>query len=182
MGFLTGLLSRSHQARHSEPPQTVHDESNRDGTRKELLRMAVQDTLRKHGIPPDWIGLEIAASATTKRERGLHLRLVINHWQPKFLEYTVALQRSIKARLLRLDPLAGAWMTGISWKVEIGDESPCPELPSPAYWERFVPQAALAHGEAAPAPRAALEQLLAAGDRGRSRDAEFAQTQPMQRL
>ena len=139
--------------------------------------MAVRDTMRKSGIPPSWVGMEISPSATARRERGLHLRLVINSWQPRFFEYTVAFQRSIKERLLRLDPLAAAWMTGISWKVEIPDESPCPELPSPAYWERFVPQM-----EPTLAPRAALEQLLAAGDGGRSRGAEFAQTQPMQRL
>jgi hypothetical protein len=176
MGFLTGFLSRPDQTRHSGPAHALRDDSARDATRKELLRMAVQDTLRKHGIPSGWLGMEISASVTARSERGLHLRLVIKHWQPKFLEYTVALQRSTKARLMRLDPLAAAWMTGISWKVEIADESPCPELPSPAYWERFVPQA-----EPAPAPRAALEQLLAAGDRG-SREGEFAQTQPMQRF
>lgn len=143
--------------------------------------MAVRDTMRKHGIPPGWVAMEISASATTKKERGLHLRLVIKHWQPKFLEYTVALQRSVKARLLRLDPLAAAWMTGISWKVEIADESPCPELPSPTYWERLVAQsvAAAPQAEPAPAPRAVLERLLDSGDRGSARGGEFAQTQPM---
>jgi hypothetical protein len=48
--------------------------------------------------------------------------------------------------------------------------------PQPVAVAVAVPQA-----EPAPAPRAALEQLLAAGDRG-SREGEFAQTQPMQRF
>lgn len=168
--------------RRSKSVASRGSDSQRDESRRELLGLAVRDALRKHGIPAQWITAETFSALTGSRVRGMHLRLVVREWQPKFLAYTVALQKAITARLLRLDPLSQGWMAGISWKFEVVDESLCPGLPAAQYWDSLR--------ETEPArplgARALLDSLLGA-DKPAPQDApagsktDFRPTEPMHR-
>lgn len=123
--------------RKQTPSRGSHSGSTtlqRDETRRELLNLAVRETLRKHGIPQSWIQPEMPSAVTSQKVRGIHLRLLVREWQPDLLAYTVALQRAIQARLLRLDPLSVGWMTGISWQYDPVDASTCPALPPADHW------------------------------------------------
>lgn len=102
--------------------------------RRGLLVLAVRDTLQKHGIPSGWISAEAHSAMTSSRIRGMHLRLVVREWQPSLLPYSIALQRAITARLMRLDPLAASWLAGVSWRYDVVDDSMCPGLPKVAAW------------------------------------------------
>jgi hypothetical protein len=113
--------------------------------------MAVRDTLLKHGIPSHWISAEPVPAITNGRVPGMHLRLVVREWNPELLAYTVALQRAIQARLIRLDALSHSWMAGVSWKYEVVDDSTCPALPPPQHWDRSR-HAVMIRPLAAPAP------------------------------
>jgi hypothetical protein len=156
----------------------------RNATRRELLTMAVRDTLRKSGIPDHWIRTEtLLGTLPNGRETGMHLRLVLTEWEPKLLTYTVALQNGVQSRMDRLDPLAKTWMTGISWRMAPPEGADCPELPAPDYWKEFVAPAA---AKASPAfsAREHLRQLFAFNEsRFRERDpdghADFSPTVPM---
>lgn len=117
------------------PEDVSRLDPQRDETRRELTSLAVRDTLRKHGIPAHWINAETHSTLGASRVRGIHLRLVVREWEPRLLAYTIALQRAIQARLIRLDPLSTAWMTGISWKFDVVDDGTCPALPPARYWE-----------------------------------------------
>jgi hypothetical protein len=176
------LISRWFQKDSVQPSRLqgpATSQPQREDTRRELLGIALRDTLRKHGIPPHWITLETHAAITANRIRGMHLRLVVREWQPRFLAYTVALQKAVLARLIRLDPLAPSWMAGISWKFDVVDNGQCPALPPASHWQGL-------HGvEATPlVPRALLEGLMgsALGARyGVPADArsDFRPTEPM---
>lgn len=146
-------------------------------TRRELMEMAVRDTLRKHGIPQHWVKAETFSSLTASRTRGMHLRLVVREWRPDLLAYTVTLQRAVLVRLIRLDPLSPGWAAGISWRYEPVDDSTCPALPPSAFWSGGVrPEAA------APGTRARLLAAAAAclerGD-GPEPGPDFRPTEPM---
>jgi hypothetical protein len=146
----------------------------RDDTRRELLRMAVRDTLRKHGIPVEWVSAETSSRATRERERGMHLCLVLREWQPRLLEFTVALQKAIRSKLIRLDPLSPAWLAGISWKFEPHDEDLCPPLPPAHGWQAQAP------APVAPERPRPLLQDDAAGLRAAAAErADFRPTQPL---
>jgi hypothetical protein len=106
----------------------------RDEIRRELLNLAVRETLRKHGIPQSWIQADMSSALTTRKLRGVHLRLLVREWQPELLTYTVGVQRAIQSRLLRLDPLSINWLAGISWQYHPVDDSTCPALPPAQYW------------------------------------------------
>jgi hypothetical protein len=151
----------------------------RDAARRELVAMAVRDTLRKHGIPADWINSEASPALTARKERGIQLRLVLRHWHPALPTCVVALQKSVVARLASLDPLCSDWLVGVVWKFEPADDSVCPTLPHPGYWQ---PQPAQAEPGGAASARHALKRLLGRGDEtfaGRTNADAFSPTQPM---
>lgn len=105
-----------------------------DKVRRGLFALAVRDSLQKHGIPHHWIAAETFTALTAGRVRGMHLRLVVREWQPDLLPYSVALQRAILARLMRLDPLSAGWVAGVSWRYDLVDDSTCPALSKMARW------------------------------------------------
>jgi hypothetical protein len=141
--------------------------------RRESLTIAVRETLRRHGFPQHWVVPEAQAVITRHRERGLQLRLVVREWQPSFLGYSVSLQKAIRARMLRLDPMSAAWFVGVTWKFDPIDDSACPPLPAASGWATLP--AAL---EPAASQRRALPVLR---DAVRAPHADFLATQPMVR-
>lgn len=184
MNFIARLLGRQAQAR--VPTLASPALTSRDATRRELASMALRDTLRKHGIPHGWIAGEASPVLTARKERGVHLRLVLRHWHPALPSCLVALQRSITSRLNRLDPLSCDWLVGISWKFELADEAACPTLPQPAYWDdaRAQPAIATAKPQRAAAERSeAVKRLIAQRDPAfaeRTRPSnDFSPTEPM---
>lgn len=159
-------------------PKGVTRALQKEDSRRDLLRMAVRDTLSKHGIPSHWIAAEVQVTSGTGGNRGMHLRLVMREWHPELLIYAVSLQRAVQARLLRLDPLCAQWVTGVTWKFNLVDDSTCPPLPSARHWGA-VPK----HETRTFEPKAMLEQLLRDGRRGNANGGaeqhDFRPTEPM---
>jgi hypothetical protein len=155
----------------------------REESRREMLRIAVSDTLRKHGIPLRWVAVDTLPAVTRLRQRGLHLRLVLREWQPTLLPYGPALQKAVQSRLLRIDPLSSGWLVGMSWAFDMVDHQLCPALPASASWAR--PHEGPRPQEPAASRPEPREDLLA-GDRDpafarRHEHTDFRPTQPMLR-
>lgn len=162
--------------------------------RRELLRVALRDTLNRHGIPPTWIGAETLVTTSRGAQKGLHWRLLIKHWNPELLSYSVPFQQSLMARLLTLDANAGTWLMGISWQFALPDESVCPPMPQRAWSAEpkavaqtaKVPAAVAAtaaplQAAAATSVKADLNQMFAARDAQLKRateDEKFQTTEP----
>jgi hypothetical protein len=191
----SGPVSQFHSHMPSSSPQ--HMPVSQSATRRELLRVVLRETLQRHGIPAQWIGAECLTTTSRTGERGVHWRLLIKHWDPRILMHSVALQNALIKRVMTFDPVASAWLSGISWQFALADESECPPLPHPGSWtsepheaRKAAAVAALQQGDAtviegpvhiasarqpAPAPsepdpaRADLDKLLAI------RDADFRQ-------
>ena len=62
-------------------------------------------------------------------QKGIHWRLLIKHWDPELLSYSVPFQQSLISRLMALDTSAGSWLMGVSWQFALPDESVCPPMP-----------------------------------------------------
>lgn len=176
------------------PPSQVGGSAGSQGSsRRELLRVVLRDTLHRHGIPTAWLDAEVLVSTTRSGERGIHWRLVVKNPDPRLLNCTVALQNALIKRLTTFDPLASAWLNGMSWQYALPDDAPYAAMPHPSTWKEPpgepLPVAAAVPaggsgdviagpnpGDLAPTPqavqeaketRADLEQLFAA------RDADF---------
>ena len=119
-------IAATSQAR-SSPPSSA-------GTQRDLLREVLAKTLNHHGIPVAWFGCECLLATSRTGTKGVHLRLLVKHWDPRLLMRTVALQNSLIVRLLSFDPMASNWLMGISWQFALPDETPCPPMPHPGSW------------------------------------------------
>jgi hypothetical protein len=145
MGFLSQLFGAAKaqvppsSRMHSQlsPPTTSQARASvtsTAGVQRELLKVVLRDTLNRHGIPAAWIGADMLQATSRGREPGIHLRLLIKHWEPRLLLHAVALQNNLIIRILSLDPMAPNWLMGISWQFALPDEDMCPPMPHPGSW------------------------------------------------
>jgi hypothetical protein len=138
--------SRTHSQSqvHSQSASGLSQQSAvaQNTTRRELLRVVLRDTLNRHGIPAGWITAEVLTSTSRTGERGVHWRMIVKHWDPRLLTHGIAIQHALIKRVTTFDPLASAWLSGISWQFALEDESECPPLPHPGVWTS-VPRAPL---------------------------------------
>ena len=184
-------FAASQAASSRDPATSVH------AVRKEVLKLVMRETLARNGIPESWLSADLLRTNSAKREQGIHVRLLLRHWDPRLLQHGVALEQEFYRRLLALDPLAPNWLMGFSWQFAMEDLSACPPLPHPGSWT------SPAHGEAAddkPTTRAGdiiegpvmipqtqdevradLERLLALRDDDMKKHGDgFAPTRPVQ--
>ncbi len=210
MGWIDRMLgkgataARAGTAASTQGPQSTL--GSPQSVRKELARLAVRESLLHNGIPVQWVRADPLTTAAPGREAGVHVRLVVQHWDARLMLHAVALQDLIEKRILALDPQADRWLIGLSWQFALEDASACPPLPHPGSWtaaagETNVAPAATPAAEApaaqfqagpAPAPvhespadrekRAELDRLFRARDAqfGAEEDGDgFGKTQPM---
>ena len=78
--------------------------------RKEVLKLVMRETLARNGIPESWLSADLLRTNSAKREQGIHVRLLLRHWDPRLLQHGVALEQEFYKRLLALDPLAPNWL------------------------------------------------------------------------
>lgn len=146
----TGPRSHSH-------PSTLGAASSPQSVRKELVRVAARDTLHHNGIPADWIRVEPLTMAAPSREPGVHVRLVVLHWDPRLMLHAISLQENLAKRIVVLDPLCERWLMGVSWQFDLKHDPGLPPLPHPGSWTAPPPKV-----EAPVAPKVEVE----AGDQG----------------
>lgn len=181
--------------------QLTQGSTSQHSVRKDLLRVALRETLTRNGIPPSWMSADMLRTNSPKRESGMHVRFLVRHWEPRLMLHGVALEQEFMQRLLMLDPQAHTWLAGFSWQFALEDTSACPSLPHPSAWltpPPTEPSAAAPLGPTtrpagiiegpmmAPRPidevRADLERLLALRDEDMKRHGEggdnFAPTRP----
>ena len=133
----SGNQPTSESAGISVPASTLNTKSpisQENSSRRELLRLVLRDTLNRTGIPTSWIGADLLAATSRGREPGIHVRLLLKHWDPRLMMHGIAFENAYKKRVLTLDPQAERWLLGISWQYSLDDETGCPAMPHPGIW------------------------------------------------
>jgi hypothetical protein len=98
------------------------------------------------------------------------MRLIVKHWDPRLMNYALALQNEVMADAVRFDPQASQWLHGISWQLEMADSCPYTTLPDKAFWlDETTKQAAPMVAAAAVAP---VVQALTAKQAAEADEAE----------
>jgi hypothetical protein len=186
MGLLQRLFGLKAEApRHSQSPASgpasqllsVHSQQSKAGAspsqnsaRREMLRVVLRDTMNRHGVPSTWISAEtLVASSRARGQSGIHWRLSIKHWDPRFPVLCVSFQNNLIKRVMTFDPMAAEWLMGISWQFALEDESACPPMPHPGLWT------AEAH---APRPASQPEPVAGGVIAGPVRIVDFAAAAP----
>lgn len=102
--------------------------------RRDLLKVALQEALQRHGIPQHWIAATTLTAASDGKITGLHWRLAVKHWDARFPVHMVALQNALLMRIHRVDPMAQQWLMGVSWEFALDDDPQFPDMPHPGSW------------------------------------------------
>ncbi|MGZ5180641.1 MAG: hypothetical protein ACXWC6_05180 [Ramlibacter sp.] len=161
MGFIDRLMGKAAARSTTQPgarttgaqgPTTQGASSSPQTVRKELVRVAGRDTLHHNGIPADWIRIEPLTMAAPSREPGVHVRLVVLHWDPRLMLHAIALQQNMAKRIAVLDPLCDRWLMGVSWQFELKHQPEFGPLPHPGSWTSAPPDYESLASGSTPAP------------------------------
>ncbi|MBT9476237.1 hypothetical protein, partial [Polaromonas sp.] len=156
---------------HDNPPSIL--EGSENATRSQLAHVLLRDLLRRHGIPAQWIDMKMLVVSSISRGAGLHMRLIVKHWDPRLMHYAQALQNEVMADAVRFDPQASQWLHGISWQLEMADSCPYTTLPDKKFWLDETAKLAAPMMAAAPvAAVAPVAQALTARQAAEADDAE----------
>jgi hypothetical protein len=141
----------STQFRESDSDYPDPGEGSRNGPRRELVQVVLRDTMRKHGIPSDWIDCRILSTVSKAGRHGLHASFIVKQAHDRMIGYVFAFQDSFERELARFEPRARDWLLSIGWEFQGFNAA---DMPQPRTFTNSVP---------APPP-ARAGQVQAAGD------------------
>ena len=153
----------STQFRESEP-DTEESRASRNAPRRELVQVILRDTMRKHGIPSDWVECRILSSVSRSGRAGLHVNFVVKKAHDRLLAYAFAFQDSFERELARFEPRARDWLLSLAWEFQGFNAK---DMPDPHTWAASLPAPLLPAGGPAPrttAPDAQQAQASQADD------------------
>lgn len=120
----------STQFRESEP-DSEESRASRNAPRRELVQVILRDTMRKHGIPSDWIECRILSSISRSGRAGLHVNFVVKKAHDRLLAYVFAFQDSFERELARFEPRARDWLISLGWEFQGFNAA---DMPDPNSW------------------------------------------------
>ena len=117
-------------------PSTTGPHSTRPHTdiQRELIRVVLKDTLRRNGIPFEWLSCEVVTITHGPNSEELHIQLMLMQWHELFLRYAPALEQQLLRGLDRFDPAVDHSKYTISWR--FSPECGCPfrVMPPAVVW------------------------------------------------
>jgi hypothetical protein len=107
----------SSQFHETESTQDDSD-SSRNAPRRELVQVILRDTMRKHGIPSDWIECRILSTISRTGRPGLHVNFVVRQAHEQLLTYVFAFQDSFEREFARFEPRYRDWLMSLGWEFQ----------------------------------------------------------------
>lgn len=101
---------------------------------RDLVRVVLRDTLRKNGIPTDWIGSQIASRTQPGQPTAHQIQLVILKWHEGLLRFAPLLEQQILQGLQQFDPQSAPHGHAVVWSFAPDCGCPYTSLPTPNYW------------------------------------------------
>lgn len=144
-------------------------------SRKQILALALKETLLRNGVPSSWLGIEFfrTMDRAGARTDGIHVRLLVRDGHPDLPARMLALERDFRRRVTFIDYRAPEWLQGISWQFELPEEAQA--LDAPPAGQRAIPASGSTDGQDdGPLP-------VSRGTRARQQDSRgltFASTEP----
>ena len=122
---------------HESETTTSEPGESRNAPRRELVHVVLRDTMRKHGIPSDWIECRILSTVTRSGRPCLHVNFVVLQAHEQMLRYVFAFQDSFETELGRFDPRASDWLMSLGWEFQGHDLTAA--MPEPGAWAQAQP-------------------------------------------
>lgn len=160
MGLLDKLFKGKDGRRDGAPASSgLDDDDDDDATssvlprvapRRELVQVVLRETMRKHGIPSDWIESRILSVISESRGTGMHVMLRVRNGDDRLVTYVHAFQASFMQELTHLEPRAGEWLFSLSWQFDNPNAGVHSDMPEPGSWGGAAAAAAGAAAASAP--------------------------------
>lgn len=128
---------------HESEPDSGDPQGSRNAPRRELVQVVLRDTMRKHGIPSDWIECRILSTTSRSGRTGLHVNFVVRQAHDRLITYVFAFQDSFERELARFEPRARDWLLSLGWEFQGFDPA---EMPDPHAWVQSGPAPLAAMG------------------------------------
>jgi hypothetical protein len=148
MGIISHLFGRRQTLNAPLPLRTASaanpgfpETTTRDITRRELVRVALGDVRRRHGLPANWLDCEILPMPDRGKDSRLLVQLRVLHWDENLMKYSMAIQRQLGAQILMLDPSAIRWLQGIVWHLVSDANCRFLDMPDAALWTQSTSKA-----------------------------------------
>jgi hypothetical protein len=160
MSFFTRLFGDKPEPPSSTGASSFQDSqlerapNSRSVPRREVVHVVLRETMRRHGIPTDWVECRTLNLVQSNRSTGTYVTLIVKRGQDRLLTYVPAFQKSFLAALQRFDPASTEWLRGVAWQFDEGDAGGAPAMPDPVTWSHSGPAELpprAASGAAAPA-------------------------------
>ncbi|TFY97037.1 hypothetical protein [Ramlibacter humi] len=187
MKFWT-LFAGAKPAPKSQPARRERPNLQTIELKREILNMALKDTVVRHGVPPAWMVVELAPAPMLNGRPQWDARLVVREWSPRLMQYSVAFEKSFMHRISVIDATWRQWLKGCTWQMRVRGEPELIEMPDPKSWLQSARPAEEAQAAAAPPVRhGQLEALRAMMNRRDEEDfgddarPDFQNTQPFDR-
>ena len=152
---------------HESEPDSDDSQPSRNATRRELVQVVLRDTMRKHGVPSDWVECRILSAVTRTGRAGLHVNFVVRQAHDRLITYVFAFQDSFERELARFDPRARDWLLSLGWEFQDFNAA---EMPDPRSWVQSAPAPLAAVPAPAPSAPAPLEMEAPKTDEDVERD------------
>lgn len=167
------------QPKHPEPesPVTVppavrvYSDPHNTAKRRELVRVVLRDTLRKHGIPADWIGFEITPLGNSADGSAHLIHLIVLKWHEHLMDFAPALQEQLWQGLGRFAPDSERSQFALAWTFSPDCACPFDTMPEPAFWT-------VAHAALPSVQAKAVKKFDLPASEYDHRSSGFAPTQP----
>jgi hypothetical protein len=112
----TTTTGSSSQFAESQSATSLDKTRSRNAPRRDLVRVVLRETMRKHGIPSDWIDCRSLSVLTRHHKSGMHVQFLVRKADHQLLPYVHAFQESFWENLLRIDPAARDWLFSVGWE------------------------------------------------------------------
>jgi hypothetical protein len=115
------------------PDETV---KSRNATRRDLVRVVLRETMRRHSIPSDWVDCRALSVVTHEKKTGMHVQFIVRKADQQLLPYVHAFQESFREQVLKTDPAARDWLFSVGWEFYEKAVQGFSPIPGTAVWDK----------------------------------------------
>jgi hypothetical protein len=127
MGLLNKIFGGKETQANSSPPAsslfheseaTTEQAGSKNAPRRELVHVVLRDTMRKHGIPSDWMDCRVLTMVSRRNVTGIHVTFIVRQGHDNLLAYVYPFQDSFRAELAKYEPRYEDWLMSVSWQFD----------------------------------------------------------------
>jgi len=126
MGLLNKIFGKDNPSNGAPPASSLFHESeatteqsgSKNAPRRELVHVVLRDTMRKHGIPSDWMDCRVLTMVSRRNTTGIHVTFIVRQGHDNLLAYVYPFQDSFRGELAKYEPRYEDWLMSISWQFD----------------------------------------------------------------